>query len=117
MDTPNSIEQALEMLNQAAQERREELRDLIGERYRPLQEALSGVKEGAGTVSEGVSQMRANITDFACEAAEVIKDRAKKYVKTVDEQAHEKPWIFIGAVAAGAMLLGVMLGTKLGDRK
>ena len=117
MERPDTLEEALELLNKAAQERRRELRGIIGDRYGALFNLLAGAREKASSATQGVEKMRSNIMDYAGEAVENVKDQTVKCAKMIDRHAHDKPWIFIGAVAAGAMALGVLLGTRLGDRK
>jgi ElaB/YqjD/DUF883 family membrane-anchored ribosome-binding protein len=60
-----------------------------------ISEALEGLKEARETV-EG--------------AYKTGQKRAVKAVKSVDKELHRNPWIYVGAAAAAALLVGFFAG-------
>lgn len=81
------ITEALKLLDEAAKEKKDELRELIAEKYENLKEATG-------------------------RARELSIEKTKELASTVDESVHENPWYYIGGVAIGALLLGYILGRK-----
>lgn len=86
------INEALELLNDAAQHKRDEIMKLVTNKYSDFREAVEATKETAGEyIHEGQVKVR-------------------KAVKDVDKRVHKNPWTFIGAAAGVALLLGFILG-------
>lgn len=81
------ITEALKLLDEAAKEKKDELRDLISEKYENLKDATGYAR------------------DFGIA-------KTKELASTVDESVRENPWYYIGGVAIGALLLGYILGRK-----
>lgn len=93
------INEALELLNDAAQHKKDEILKLVTNKYADFREAVESTKETAG---------------------EVIREgqvRVRKAAKEVDKNAHKNPWAFIGAAAGTALLLGFILGKVSNNSK
>ena len=77
------FEEALQLLNEAAKEKKEDVVKLLSEKYSHIKDALSEGRDKAGEVFE-----------------------------EVDEKVRKNPWPYIGGVAIGALLLGYILGNQ-----
>ena len=93
------IHEALELLNQAAKEKREVLTKLMSGGYEDMKETMGDVIEKSGKTF-----MRAKK-----EAEEKLRDTAE----TVNTSVHHNPWPFIG----GAALCGLVIGLFINPRR
>ena len=106
VDSSNSnkkFEEALQLLNDAAKEKKEEIQGLLTDKYRHIQDAVQQV---AVKNRENFNRARR----FAEDAIEEGGERLQEAVSDIDERVHENPWPYIGGVAIGALLLGFILG-------
>jgi ElaB/YqjD/DUF883 family membrane-anchored ribosome-binding protein len=90
------IEEALELLNELAKEKRDELKGMIAEKYGSLKTALGGVGE--------------NLGDHVRETYAQGEEKLKEMVSKVDDTVHKNPWPFIGGTALGFLILGYLFG-------
>jgi len=95
LSTSNAkINEALELLNQAAKEKKEELKGLMSNKYAHIREAMSsGVEQAQEAIKQG-------------------KEKAIEIAGDVDKRVHKDPWVYIAGAAAGALLLGYFMGSK-----
>ncbi len=111
-DTANShkkFEEALQLLNEAAREKKQEIQQLFGDKYSVIRQA---VQDAASQQGERLSRLR----ETATEAIELGGERAKQMAEDVDERVKENPWAFIAGAAVGALLLGFILGASRNNR-
>jgi ElaB/YqjD/DUF883 family membrane-anchored ribosome-binding protein len=83
------IDEALELLNEMAREKRSELRGMVSEKYSHLKAALGGA------VADGEDQAQERLNDFTSK---------------IDENVHKNPWPYLGGTALGFLILGLLLG-------
>lgn len=93
-----SINEALEVLNDAAEESADEIRKMVSSDYRKLKNALNSIQP----------EVRTAISDAKDHITTITKDTAQR----VDDSAHENPWTFIGAAAAVGAFAGFLLGRQ-----
>jgi ElaB/YqjD/DUF883 family membrane-anchored ribosome-binding protein len=106
VDTSNSnkkFEEALQLLNEAAKEKKEEIQGLLTDKYRYIQEA---VQQASKKNREHWNRTRR----FAEDAFEEGGEKLKEAASDIDERVRENPWAYIGGFAIGALLLGFILG-------
>ena len=90
------ITEALELLNEAAKDKKTELEHLISHKFGDLKSLVGGVaekvqKETADTYQRG-------------------KEKFEDVLSEVDKSVHKNPWPYIGGAAAVALLFGFLLG-------
>ena len=113
LDTANNsnkkFEEALQLLNEAAREKKQEIQQLFGDKYTHIRQA---VQEAAALQGERLNRVRA----AAGEAIEYSNERIKQVASDVDERVKENPWAYIGGAAVGALLLGYILGASRNNK-
>ena len=93
--SPEKLHEAMDLLNEAAREKREELLKLIDEKYTDLKSALGDAAQAsAGLVGK---------------EGELVADTAKNAITTTDQSVHKHPWFYIGGAAAVGLVLGLLL--------
>jgi ElaB/YqjD/DUF883 family membrane-anchored ribosome-binding protein len=82
---------ALELLNKAAKEEKQEIQQMISEKYTDLRSALN---EGKGRLAEKLSHSYETMeTGF----------------NTINTQVKTNPWPYIGAIALTSFIVGVAI--------
>jgi ElaB/YqjD/DUF883 family membrane-anchored ribosome-binding protein len=88
------ISEALELLNEAAKEKKDELKSLMSNRYTHIREAMSSqVEHAQEVIAQG-------------------KEKAKEIAGDVDKRVHKDPWAYIAGATAISLLLGYLMGSK-----
>jgi ElaB/YqjD/DUF883 family membrane-anchored ribosome-binding protein len=107
-DAANSnkkFEEALQLLNEAAREKKEEIQSLLGDKYSHIRDV---VHDAALKNKKQFTRYRKLTEDALDEGGEKLKEA----VSDIDEKVHENPWAYIGGVAVGALLLGFIMGSS-----
>ncbi|HTL69890.1 MAG TPA: DUF883 domain-containing protein [Candidatus Eisenbacteria bacterium] len=99
------IDEALQLLNEAAKEKKDELRRLLGEKYSSIKEALT-------EVALNNKEVLGNVRRLAQDSIEEGQERFTETVETIDTEVRKNPWPYIGGAAAVALLLGFVLGNS-----
>ncbi len=99
------LQEALELLNEAAHEKREELKALMSGKYQNLKETVVGVE---GRVAEHINEAAERLAH----ARDLTQERLKDAGQAVDRKVHEEPWKALGIGALTAFLLGYIIGRK-----
>jgi ElaB/YqjD/DUF883 family membrane-anchored ribosome-binding protein len=103
------ITEALEMLDRAALEKKEELKKIISDRYVNMQELFN---EGAVGAREVLSRTRQNVKESVMKG----REKAGEWARLADNRVRQKPWVFIGGIAAVAFLAGYASRAARGRR-
>ncbi len=99
------ITDALEILNEAAQEKKEELKGLLTDKYSHLKQSMTaGAEQGKQVIDQA--------KDLAQGAIVQGEEKLKEVVTDADKRVHKDPWPFIAGAAAFSLLLGYVLGSK-----
>jgi ElaB/YqjD/DUF883 family membrane-anchored ribosome-binding protein len=92
------LEEALALLNEAARDKREEVKKLITDKYTDLTSALSDAADASG--------------QWLKKEGKLATDSTKEAASTVNESVHKHPWPYIGGAAVGTLILGLILGRR-----
>ena len=103
------IEEALELLSEAARDKKEELKGMISDKYSDLKDALFDGKQSLESV---ISETRKRAREKYHHAKDASKETMQDFAERLDENVHYYPWSYISGVAFGALLLGFILGRK-----
>lgn len=95
------INEALELLNAAARDKKTELQAAMENKYTDLSSAMS---EFTDRIGNGASRR-----------FEAGKQKAADMANDVDKDIHKNPWPYIGGVAAAALISGFLLGRTRRD--
>ena len=99
------IAEALELLNEAAKEKKDELKGLMSNRYSHIREAMtSGAEHG--------KEIFKHTQDLAQETIDQGKEKVMEIAGDVDKRVHKDPWVYIAGTAAASLLLGYLMGSK-----
>lgn len=103
------IAEALILLEEAAKAKKEELRNLVSDKYTHLKSALVDVEHAA---VETLSAAQKREIEALIHAKEVSTEMVKEAATAVDHQVHAHPWPYIGGTAVVALLAGYILSRK-----
>ena len=99
------ISEALELLNEAAKEKKDELKGLMANRYSHIREAMtSGVEHGKDVLKHA--------QEITQEAIVQGKEKVIEIASDDDKRVHKDPWPYIAGAAAVSLLLGYFMGSK-----
>ena len=90
------INEALELLNELAREKRAELLGMVSEKYSSLKSALGGT---AGKLEEQARETFAQ-----------GEQKVKEIASQVDDSVHKNPWPYLAGTALGFLILGMFFG-------
>jgi len=100
------IHEALELLNQAAKEKGDELRQMLADKYDGVKDLIAvAVDKPAGWVADKTRAAGHAVVNAEVEVVEHVKQAAA----TVDESAHRYPWPWIGGAAVVGLLVGLLI--------
>ena len=92
------INEALDLLNEAARERKDELQDMFTDKYAHIKEAIA----------VDAQKVRSLAKDVIAEGEEKLKHAVVK----VDSRVRKDPWPYVAGTAAVALLLGYLMGKR-----
>ncbi|HTL46965.1 MAG TPA: hypothetical protein VL688_02755 [Verrucomicrobiae bacterium] len=101
----DKIQEALELLNEAAKEKSEELYGIVEGKYSHIKQLL---KDQTTNGKEMMGEARKR---FA-KTLQAEEERLVETARNLDKKVHRNPWPFLGAAALGALIVGVALGKK-----
>ena len=102
-----NIAEALKLLEEAAEQKKDELKNLMSNKYTHLRDAIM---EAEGGLARSLADAKKHATDAATHAKEVGVEKAREIAGDVDKNVHRNPWAFIGGTAVISLLLGYILG-------
>ena len=101
------VVEALELLNEAAKEKKEEVRKMISTKYKDLKESIFG-----SDIKHSLDTAKKNAVEAAARARNLGEEKVKVLATQMDQNVHSNPWPYIGGAAIVALLLGYILGKK-----
>ncbi len=101
----SKLTEALELLNGAAREKKDELKGLLTDRYSHIKQAMAAATEHS---LEILGKAKGVAWDKILEGEEKIKEVAIE----ADKRVRKDPWPYIAGAAAFSLLLGYLMGSK-----
>ncbi len=101
------ISEALRLLEEAATQKKDELKSVMSDKYMHLKKAIV---ETEGGLVKSLSDAKKYAVETATHAKDVSIDKVKEVAGDVDEHVHRNPWAYIGGTAVVGLLLGYILG-------
>jgi len=99
------INEALELLNEAAREKKDELKGLMSNKYSHIREVMTaGVDHG--------KEVLKHAQDITKETIIQSKEKVIEIATDIDKRVHKDPWVYIAGTAAASLLLGYFMGSK-----
>ncbi len=105
----DKIAEALKLLEEAAKEKKDELRNLVSNKYTHLKTVLVDAEHSA---AEALSAVQKREIEALLHAKEVSAAKVKEAATIVDGHVRSNPWPYIGGTAVVALLAGFILGHK-----
>ena len=110
MSTENStsskkFEEALQLLNEAAREKKEEIQNLLGDKYSDIRRII---EQQASKQKQNLKRAQRVAGDWIEEGEEKVRE----VVSDLDENVRDNPWPYISGIAVGTLLLGFILGSS-----
>ncbi len=99
------INEALELLNEAALEKKDEIQRLLSDKYQNAKEIF---QEAAEQGRDRFDQVK----EAAEQALENSGDALKQIAEDIDKDARKNPWAYIAGAAVVTLLLGYILGSS-----
>lgn len=108
MESSNEkLAEALELINEALKQKKDEMWELISDKYSDIKDFFEDKVEEGKTV---VNKTKKNTLKAVEEGEETVKETAKQIEKGIKDN----PWPYLGGVAFGFLLLGFIMG---GDKE
>lgn len=101
----SKLTEALELLNEAAKDKKDEMKELVTDKYSHLREAVATKAEQG---KEILKTARHLAQDIALEDREKIKEA----LILADKRVRKDPWLYLGTAAVVSLLLGYVMGSS-----
>jgi ElaB/YqjD/DUF883 family membrane-anchored ribosome-binding protein len=101
------LEDALKLLEEAAKQKKDELKSAMSDKYTHLKNAIV---ETEASLVKALANARTHAVEAAVHAKDVAVDKTCEVARDVDKSVHTNPWPYIGGTAAIGLLLGYILG-------
>ncbi len=105
---PEKIMEALRLLEEVAKAEKDQIRKVANGKFESLKDAL--VDEC--NLRERLTAAGQKAAEIAKNMKEISEEKTKELAGAVDQNVRKNPWVYIGGVAVGALLLGFILGRK-----
>lgn len=103
----DNISEALKLLEEAARQKRDELKDVIADKYAHLRSVIA---ETEGSILKSLCDAGKHAVDAATHARNAGVEKAREVADDVNQNVHRNPWSYIGGTAVVGLLLGFLLG-------
>jgi len=98
-----NIAAALKLLEEAAKQKKDELRTLMSDKYTNLR---SLIMENESSLMESLTTAKDHALEAATDVKEAGIEKAREIARDLDKGVHQNPWPYI----AGSAMVGVLLG-------
>ena len=101
----HKIQEALDLLNAAAHEQKDDIGELLKGKYEALKDVVQGLETEAVDAAKHGAERLSELKDSATE-------RVKETAQNIDQKVHDDPWKTLGLPILGAFVVGYLLGRK-----
>jgi ElaB/YqjD/DUF883 family membrane-anchored ribosome-binding protein len=101
------ISDALKLLEEAAKEKKEELRSALTNKYAHLKNIIV---ETEVNFARSLSDARRHVVEAAVHAKDVSVEKTQEIAHDVNRNVHHHPWPYIGGAAVVGLMFGYILG-------
>ena len=101
------IEEALKLLEEAAEQKKDELKHVVSDKYTHLKSLFVETESG---IVKSLTEATKHASEAAVHAKEVGVEKTLEFTRDVDKSVHQNPWPYIGGTAVISLLLGYILG-------
>jgi ElaB/YqjD/DUF883 family membrane-anchored ribosome-binding protein len=112
--SPAKIQQALELLNEAARDKRDELYEVLESQYDDLRKVVGNVST---SLLEKTGEIKERTESVIHNGQKKIEESVSNTAERVTESVKKHPWGVLGVLAAGAFVLGVRASSKKRSKK
>ena len=102
-----NIAAALKLLEEAAKQKKDELRTIMSDKYTNLRGLIL---ENESSLMESLTAVKDHALEAATDVKEAGVEKAREIVRDVDKGVHQSPWPYIAGSAVVSVFLGYLLG-------
>ena len=102
-----NIAEALKLLEEAAEQKKDELKHVMSDKYMHLRTLITETESG---FVKSLSDAKRHAAETASHAKDAGVEKAREIADTVDKSVHQNPWPYIAGSAVFGLLLGGLLG-------
>ncbi len=101
----DKIHDALELLNDAAKEKKDEVFEVINTKYEHVRDMFAGAAEnGQAIAKEAKKQLSKTL--------QTEKIKIKQVAGDLNKKVHRSPWAYLGGAALSSFVVGILLARK-----
>lgn len=104
-----NIAEALKLLEEAAKQKKDELRTVMSDKYTHLK---SVIMENQRSLMKSLNTAKDHALQEAAHVKEASVEKAYELAHDVDRDVHRNPWPYIAGTAGVALMLGYVLGRR-----
>lgn len=104
-DSIDKISDALKLLDEAAAEKRDDIANLISEKYHNLRDSIHDIEPA-------IKRATTNVLSFAADAKEMGEQKVAEAVQKLDKDAHKNPWSYVAAAGVGGLVVGLLFSRR-----
>ena len=102
-----NIAAALKLLEEAAEQKKDELKTLMSDKYTNLR---SLIIENESSLTKSLTTAKDHAFGAATDVKEAGVEKAREIARDMDKGVHQNPWPYIAGSAVVSVLLGYILG-------
>lgn len=101
------ISEALKLLEEAAAQKKDDLKDLMSDKYKHLKKVIV---ETENSLVKSLADAGKHAVEAAVHAKDAGVEKAQEIAQDVDKSVHRNPWAYIAGTACVGLLVGFVLG-------
>lgn len=101
-----SISEALKLLEEAAANKKDELKSAMSDKYTHLKAAIVEIENN---LVKSLSEAGEYAVETAVHAKDAGDEKAREFISNLDMKVRSDPWPYIAGTAFGGLLIGYIL--------